>query len=55
MKEPTKYSMSTGLPETKKDREVKRYPLPSIEQELHNVIQNSKEWKSKYEQIEKEE
>ena len=55
MKEPTKYSMSTGLPETEKDQEVKRYPLPSIEQELHNVIQNSKEWKSKYEEIEKEE
>ena len=47
MKEPTKYSMSTGLPDTERDQEVKKYPLPSIEQELHNVIQDSKEWMDK--------
>ena len=37
MKEPTKYSMSTGLPDTEKDEEVKKYPLKSIEQEFYDT------------------
>ena len=35
MKEPTKYSMSTGLPVTK---EVKSYPLKSAEQSFWDFI-----------------
>ena len=45
MKEPTKFSMATG--EAVKSSDIKKYPLPSIEQELHNVIQDSKEWMDK--------
>ena len=32
MKNPMKYSMSTGLPHNKDDEEVKKYPLESAEQ-----------------------
>jgi hypothetical protein len=55
-KEPTKYSMSTGLPHTEKDEEVKKYPLDSIkkeeshEQAFLNFIQKAKESKKIYNQ-----
>ena len=41
MKEPTKFDMSTGEPSPEDD---KKRPLPSIEQELHAFIEESKEW-----------
>jgi hypothetical protein len=59
-KEPTRYSMSTGLPHTENDEEVKKYPLDSIgeesnEQVFLNFIQKAKESKKKYnERLEKE-
>jgi hypothetical protein len=60
-KEPTRYSMSTGLPHTENDEEVKKYPLGSIkkeesnEQAFLNFIQKAKESKKKYnERLEKE-
>ena len=31
MKEPQKFFMSTGLPHTENDDEVKKYPLQSVE------------------------
>ena len=43
MKEPTRYSMSTGLPVTKK---VKSYPLKSVEQSFWDFI--SKHEQSRY-------
>ena len=43
MKEPTKYDMSTGLPHNE-DEEVKKYPLESVEKELHDLIEDSKEF-----------
>ena len=43
MKEPTKYDMSTGLPHNE-DEEVKKYPLESVEKELHDLIEDSKEY-----------
>ena len=51
-KEPTKYSMSTGLP-VDKDEEVKHYSLDkkdegSAEQAFLNFIQKAKESKKKY-------
>jgi hypothetical protein len=51
-KEPTKYSMSTGLPVSKND-EVKKYPMDddnegSAEQSFLNFIQKAKESKKKY-------
>ena len=49
MKEPQKFSMSTGLPHTENDEEVKKYPLQSVEKELHDLIQDSKEYLSKKE------
>ena len=59
-KEPTRYSMSTGLPHTENDEEVKKYPLDSIkkeesnEQAFLNFIQKAKESKRKYnERLEK--
>ena len=54
MKEPTKYSMSTGLPDTEKNEEVKKYPLQSIEQELHSFIEDSKDWIKKQDKTKKE-
>ena len=45
-KEPTKYSMSTGLPDTERDQEVKKYPLKSIEQEFYDIIWKHKEHKA---------
>ena len=50
MKEPTKYDMSTGLPYNE-DEEVKKYPLDSVEKELHDLIQDSKEYLSKKESV----
>ena len=53
-KEPTRYSMSTGLPHTENDEEVKKYPLNSVtkeesnEQAFLNFIQKAKESKKKY-------
>lgn len=53
-KEPTRYSMSTGLPHTEKDEEVKKYPLGSLqkeesnEQAFLNFIQKAKESRKKY-------
>lgn len=51
-KEPTKYSMSTGLP-VDKDEEVKHYSLDkkdegSAEQAFLNFIQKAKESKKRY-------
>ena len=51
-KEPTKYSMSTGLP-VSKDKEVKHYPMTdsdecSAEQSFLNFIQKAKESRRKY-------
>ncbi len=61
MKEPTRYSMETGLPHTENDDEVKKYPLDSIkkeennEQAFLNFIQKAKESKKRYnERLEKE-
>ena len=48
MKEPTKYDMSTGLPHNE-DQEVKKYPLDSVEKELHDLIEDSKQYLSKKE------
>ena len=48
MKEPTKYDMSTGLPYNE-DEEVKKYPLDSVEKELHDLIEDSKQYLSKKE------
>ncbi len=54
MREPQKYSMSTGLPHTENDEEVKKYPLDSLkkeesnEQAFLNFIQKAKESKKKY-------
>ena len=48
MKEPTKYNMSTGLPHNE-DQEVKKYPLDSVEKELHDLIEDSKQYLSKKE------
>ena len=60
MKEPQKFSMSTGLP-IDKDEEVKHYPMNndgSAETAFFNFIQKAKESKQKYnlwlEQKEKE-
>ena len=60
-KEPTRYSMSTGLPHTENDEEVKKYSLSSPkkeesnEQAFLNFIQKAKESKKKYnERLEKE-
>jgi hypothetical protein len=59
MKEPQKFSMSTGLP-VSKDEEVKHYPMNkpdegSAEQAFLNFIQKAKESKRKYnERLEKE-
>lgn len=50
MKEPTKYDMSTGLPHNE-DEEVKKYPLDSVEKELHDIIQDSKDYLSKKESV----
>ena len=52
-KEPTRYSMSTGLPHTQNDEEVKKYPLDSLKEENNeqaflNFIQKAKESKKKY-------
>ena len=51
MKEPQKFSMSTGLP-VNKDKEVKHFPLSkdeeSAEQAFLNFIQKAKESKKKY-------
>ena len=52
MKEPTKYSMSTGLP-IDKDNEVKHYPMSDnnqvgTEQAFLNFIQKAKESRKKY-------
>ena len=53
-KEPTRYSMSTGLPHTENDEEVKKYPLDSLkkeesnEQAFLNFIQKAKESKKRY-------
>ena len=44
-KEPTKYSMSTGLPV-----EVKKYPLESAEQSFLKFIENQKESRIKYQE-----
>ena len=59
-KEPTRYSMSTGLPHTENDEEVKKYPLNSVtkeesnEQAFLNFIQKAKESRIKYnERLEK--
>jgi len=58
-KEPTRYSMSTGLP-VNKDEEVKHYSMNkaeegSAEQAFLNFIQKAKESKKKYnERLEKE-
>ncbi len=46
-KEPTRYSMSTGLPHTGNDEEVKKYPLESAEQAFLNFIQKAKERRGK--------
>ena len=51
MKEPQKFSMSTGLPHTENDEEVKKYPLQSVEKELHDLIQDSKEYLLKKESV----
>ena len=48
-KEPTRYSMSTGLPHTENDEEVTKYPLDSVEKELHDLIEDSKQYLSKKE------
>jgi len=48
MKEPQKFSMSTGLPNNENE-EVKKYPLQSVEKELHDLIEDSKEYLSKKE------
>ena len=54
MKEPQKFSMSTGLPHNE-DEGVKKYPLESAEQAFLNFIQKAKESKKKYnERLEKE-
>ena len=42
MKEPRRYNMSTGLPHSEDDEEVKKYPLDSVEKELHDLIEDSK-------------
>ena len=59
-KEPIRYSMSTGLPHTENDAEVKKYPLDSIkkeesnEQAFFNFIQKANESRRKYnERLEK--
>ena len=49
-KEPTKYSMSTGLPHTENDEEVKKYPLESAEQSFLKFIENQKESRRKYQE-----
>lgn len=48
MKEPTRYSMATGLPH-KEDDGVTKYPLQSVEKELHDLIEDSKQYLSKKE------
>jgi hypothetical protein len=59
-KEPTRYSMSTGLPHDENNQEVKKYPMNndnegSAEQAFLNFIQKAKESKRKYnERLEKE-
>ena len=53
-KEPTRYSMSTGLPHTDNDEEVKKYPLESTEQAFLNFIQKAKESRIKYKERLKE-
>lgn len=41
MKEPKKIPLD---PTTPKIPDVKRIPMPSIEKELHDIIENSKEY-----------
>ena len=43
MKEPIKYSMSTGLPRNN-DEEVRKYPLESAEKELQDIIEESRQY-----------
>jgi hypothetical protein len=53
-KEPTRYSMSTGLPHTENDEEVKKYPLESAEQSFLKFIEEQKASRIKYnERLEK--
>lgn len=47
-KEPTKYSMSTGLPHSKDDEEVKKYPLESAEQSFLKFIADQAESRKLY-------
>ena len=46
-KEPTKYSMSTGLPV---EDSVKKYPLESAEQSFLKFIESQKESRKKYQE-----
>lgn len=49
-KEPTKYSMSTGLPHTENDEEVKKYPLESAEKSFLKFIEDQKESRKLYQE-----
>lgn len=50
MKEPQKYSMSTGLPHSKDDEEVKKYPLESAEQSFLKFIADQADSRKKYQE-----
>ena len=49
-KEPTRYSMSTGLPHTENDEEVKKYPLESAEKSFLKFIEDQKESRKLYQE-----
>ena len=49
-KEPTRYSMSTGLPHTENDEEVKKYPLESAEQSFLKFIEDQKASRLKFQE-----